>query len=113
MLIHIKENWNILINFLIQVRKNLLSAALAIVNFHGRETINSVLPIFEEFLDKAPNSSSYDAVRQSVIILMGSLARHLDKDDAKIKPIVDRLIDALSTPSQQVRVVLGELKSSI
>ncbi|KAK6638077.1 hypothetical protein RUM44_008502 [Polyplax serrata] len=86
-----------------EVRKNLLSAALAIVNFHGRETINSVLPIFEEFLDKAPNSSSYDAVRQSVIILMGSLARHLDKDDAKIKPIVDRLIDALSTPSQQVQ----------
>ena len=72
------------------------------VNLHGRDTINSLLPIFEEFLDKAPNSSSYDAVRQSVIILMGSLARHLDTDDQKIKPIVERLVDALSTPSQQV-----------
>lgn len=84
------------------MQKNLLSAALAMVNLHGKDTINSLLPIFEEFLDKAPNSSSYDAVRQSVIILMGSLARHLEKEDKKIKPIVERLIDALSTPSQQV-----------
>ncbi|KAL0272371.1 UNVERIFIED_CONTAM: hypothetical protein PYX00_005366 [Menopon gallinae] len=86
-----------------EVRKNMLSAGLAIVDQHGKNTVNSLLPIFEEFLDKAPDSSSYDAVRQSVVILMGSLARHLDKDDKKIKPIVDRLIDALSTPSQQVQ----------
>lgn len=80
----------------------MLSAGLAIVDQHGKNTVNSLLPIFEDFLDKAPDSSSYDAVRQSVVILMGSLARHLDKDDKKVKPIVDRLIDALSTPSQQV-----------
>ena len=58
--------------------------------------------MFEDFLDKAPDSSSFDAVRQSVVILMGCLARHLDRDDRKIKPIVGKLIDALSTPSQQV-----------
>lgn len=80
----------------------MLSAALAMVDLHGKETVNSLLPVFEEFLDQAPDSGSYDAVRQSVVILMGSLARHLDKDDKKIKPIVERLIDALSTPSQQV-----------
>ena len=33
---------------------------------------------------------------------MGSLARHLERDDRKVKPIVGKLIDALSTPSQQV-----------
>lgn len=54
-------------------------------------------------MDKAPKSGSFDAVRQAVVILMGSLARHLDKEDARIKPIVVRLISALSTPSQQVQ----------
>lgn len=41
-------------------------------------------------------------MRQSVVVLMGSLAKHLDKSDPKVKPIVAKLIAALSTPSQQV-----------
>lgn len=86
-----------------EVRKNMLSAALASVDLHGKDTINSLLPVFENFLDKAPDSSKFDSVRQSVVILMGSLARHLDRDDPKVKPIVSRLVDALSTPSQQVQ----------
>lgn len=58
--------------------------------------------MFEEFLKNAPQDASYDSVRQSVVILMGSLAKHLDKNDPKVKPIVAKLITALSTPSQQV-----------
>ncbi|KAL3209991.1 hypothetical protein MRX96_037536 [Rhipicephalus microplus] len=54
-------------------------------------------------MDGAPRDQSYDQVRQSVVILMGTLARHLDKDDQKVKPIVNRLIDTLATPSQQVQ----------
>ena len=34
--------------------------------------------------------------------MMGSLAKHLDKDNPKVKPIVGQLISALSTPSQEV-----------
>ena len=32
----------------------------------------------------------------------GSLAKHLDKDNSKVKPIMGQLISALSTPSQEV-----------
>lgn len=76
--------------------------------FHGRflchqDNVSSLLPVFEEFLKNAPQDASYDSVRQSVVILMGSLAKHLDKNDPKVKPIVAKLITALSTPSQQVR----------
>lgn len=65
--------------------------------------MSSLLPVFEEFLKNAPQDATYDSVRQSVVILMGSLAKHLDKNDPKVKPIVAKLITALSTPSQQVR----------
>ena len=54
----------------------------------------------------APDSASFDAVRQSIVILMGSLAKHLEKNDPKVKPIMAKLIETLSTPSQQVSYVL-------
>lgn len=44
-----------------------------------------LLPVFEQFLDMAPDTSAHDTIRQSVIILMGCLARHLDKDDPKVR----------------------------
>jgi len=81
----------------------MLAAALKIVDLHGNKTIVNLLPVFEDFLDKAPKSQSYDNIRQAVVILMGSLARHLKKDDKRIDPIVKRLLTALSTPSQQVQ----------
>lgn len=80
----------------------MLSAALAMAHLHGKETVGSLLPVFEQLLEQAPTSRSYDAVLQSPVILMGSPARHLDKDDERIKPIAARLVDALLTPSQQV-----------
>jgi len=85
------------------VHKEMLAAALKIVDLHGNKTIVNLLPVFEDFLDKAPKSQSYDNIRQAVVILMGSLARHLKKDDKRIDPIVKRLLTALSTPSQQVQ----------
>ncbi|KAG6461050.1 hypothetical protein O3G_MSEX012395 [Manduca sexta] len=85
------------------VRARMLDAAMALVELHGKETISSQLPVFEEFLDKAPKSGGYDAVRQAVVLLMGSLARHLEPADPRIRPITLRLVAALSTPSQQVQ----------
>ena len=67
--------------------------------------------MFEDFLSNAPGTASYDAVRQSIVILMGSLAKHLDKDNPKVKPIVGQLISALSTPSQEVSSYINTVNS--
>lgn len=67
-----------------------------------QENVNILLPVFEDYLTSAPDTASNDAVRQSIVILMGCLAKHLDKDNPRIKPIVAQLIGALSTPSQEV-----------
>nr|XP_022338883.1 eIF-2-alpha kinase activator GCN1-like [Crassostrea virginica] len=86
-----------------EVRTHMRDAALATVTAHGKENVNILLPVFENCLSSAPDTASFDAVRQSIVILMGSLAKHLDKDNPKIKPIVAQLIGALSTPSQEVQ----------
>ncbi|KAL3857310.1 hypothetical protein ACJMK2_011991 [Sinanodonta woodiana] len=86
-----------------EVRTHMREAALAAINDHGKDNLEAFLPIFDDFLKRAPETATNDAVRQSIIILMGSLAKHLDKEDPKIKPIVANLIGALSTPSQEVQ----------
>ncbi|XP_014362251.2 eIF-2-alpha kinase activator GCN1 isoform X1 [Papilio machaon] len=86
-----------------EVREEMLAAAMAVVDLHGKETLSSQLPVFENFLDTAPKSGGYDAVRQCVVLLVGSLARHLEPHDARIRPITLRLVAALSTPSQPVQ----------
>ena len=98
----------------------MLAAAVVTIDNHGKNTVADLLPVFEDFLDNAPSDSSYDIVRQSVVILMGGLARHLDKDDPKVRPIIGKLIAALVTPSQQVQEAvanclppLGELNLQI
>ncbi|GFR94655.1 GCN1 general control of amino-acid synthesis 1-like 1 [Elysia marginata] len=86
-----------------EVRSGMRDAALSTIQSHGKENVNTLLPVFEQFLITAPNTSDYDTVRQSIVILMGNLARHLDTDNPKVKPIVAQLIAALSTPSQEVQ----------
>merc|ERR550532_1747042 len=81
----------------------MLKAAMAIVDIHGKTTASDLLPVFEDFLDNAPKEQKYDDARQSVVILMGSLAKHLDPSDPKVRPIMRQLILALNTPSQQVQ----------
>ena len=61
-----------------------------------------LLPILEQTLTNLPDTGSYDIVKQGVVVLMGNLAKHLDKDDPRVKPIVAKLVSSLSTPSQQV-----------
>ncbi|KAF7282220.1 hypothetical protein GWI33_003020 [Rhynchophorus ferrugineus] len=85
------------------VRKEMLIAAVKIVELHGKHTVSELWPVFDNFMNKSSKSAHFDAVKQAVIVLMGNLARHLEKDDERIKPIVSRLIQALSTPSQRVQ----------
>ena len=113
------------------VRKRMLTAAVNIVDIHGnftkkndfifilkifdftkninylkgKTTAGDLLPVFEEFLDNAPKERKYDDARQSVVILMGSLAKHLDPNDPKVRPIMRQLILALNTPLVNVVVL--------
>lgn len=91
-----------------KVRSDMLSAAKKTIELHGKDSVDDLLPVFEDFLKKAPSSEQYDDVRQAVVILMGLLAKHLDPTDPKVKPIVSHLILALKTPSQQVQMSVAE-----
>lgn len=54
------------------------------------------------------SAATADVARTSVVALTGSLAKHLAADDARVAPIVDTLLKALATPSQQVQQTVAD-----
>lgn len=84
------------------VQLAMLESAVTFVNAHGASNV-AMLDTLQSFMEKTTPSKENDAVRRNVIILLGTLARYLDQEDPRIKPIVSKLIEALSTPSQIVQ----------
>lgn len=64
--------------------------------------LQQLLTILEAFLNKAPNVAELDMVRQSVVVLLGSLAKFLEKDDPRVMSIFNKLLSAVSFPADVV-----------
>ena len=55
---------------------------------HGAGHARAMLPQFEAYLENRGTSDEevYDRVREGVVVLLGTLARHMDAGDAKVGP---------------------------
>ncbi|CAL8076855.1 unnamed protein product [Calicophoron daubneyi] len=95
------------------VRSEMLQAGLRAVAIFGKAYINQLLPILETFINKAPNVAELDAVRQSVLVLTGSLAQHLDADNPKVVNIFNRLLSTLNFPSDVVQQAVEDCLASL
>nr|CAD2138879.1 unnamed protein product [Meloidogyne enterolobii] len=84
--------------------RNLMrNAAAKTIQNHGSEMVDTLFPFIEEQLNKLTKEAKNDNLRQGLVVLIGTLAQYLKEDNAKVRKIVARLIEALSTPSQQVQ----------
>ena len=92
-----------------EVRRNMLNAGTAIVDQHGATRITGLLVVFEDHLaGPGPPTETGDQIKEAVVILFGRAARHLDASDRRIPNIVDRLVEALKTPAEQVQVAVSD-----
>ncbi|KAK3332721.1 armadillo-type protein [Cercophora scortea] len=91
------------------VRAEMLEAANATIEVHGKPMLDSLMKTFEQTLE-APdkNSEAGDRVNEAVIIMYGALARHLKPGDAKIPVVIERLLATLNTPSETVQYAIAE-----
>ncbi len=91
------------------VRAEMLEAANAAIEVHGKALVDKLMKTFERTLE-APDkgSEAADRVNEAVIIMYGALARHLKPGDAKIPKVIDRLLATLSTPSETVQYAVAE-----
>ncbi|KAL1662308.1 armadillo-type protein [Schizophyllum commune] len=86
------------------VRRAMLDAGVAVIDIHGGDAkvLPPLIAMFEAQL------AAGDYIQESVVVLFGRLARHLDASDARIPTVVDKLVDALSTPAEQVQIAVSE-----
>ncbi|KAJ7281606.1 armadillo-type protein [Mycena rebaudengoi] len=97
-----------------EVRRGMLSAGTAIIDLHGASRIAPLISMFENHLSRpSPATETGDQIKEAVVILFGRVARHLDASDSRVPSIVDRLVDALKTPSEQVQIAVSDCLSPL
>lgn len=91
------------------VGQELLDAGNEVVKQHGLQHVETLIPFFEAALaEKDENTSTQDSIKERVIILYGSLGRHLGAGDHRLLIVVDRLLATLETPSEDVQYAVSE-----
>ncbi|CAI8049233.1 eIF-2-alpha kinase activator GCN1, partial [Geodia barretti] len=84
-----------------------MSAAKTAIGCHGDDLADQLMDHCEGCLQSAGDTRESDVIRQSVVVLMGTLARHLDKGNPKVKAVVNLLLSNLDTPSQSVQEAIA------
>jgi len=95
------------------VRREMLTAGSSIIELHGANRLAPLIRIFENHLAESASSKTDDFIKEAVVILFGRLASHLDSTDPRIPGIVDRLVESLKTPSEQVQIAVSECLSPL
>lgn len=91
------------------VRQQMQDAAVLIINLRAKNRVDTLVPIMESCLEapSVPGLDTQNMVKESAIVLYGTVARHLE-DDEKLPPIIERLIQTLKTPSENVQYAVSE-----
>ena len=70
------------------VHAAIMLAAQAAISCHGDRVATELMSHAETSLNKRENTVEADTVRQSIILLMGTLAKHMDKNSPKVRVCV-------------------------
>lgn len=91
------------------VRGEMLEAANNAITIHGKTILDKLMQTFEQTLEVPDRGSGAgDRVNEAVIIMYGTLARHLQPGDKKIATVIERLLTTLNTPSETVQYAVAE-----
>ncbi|OMJ22814.1 Translational activator GCN1 [Smittium culicis] len=87
-----------------EVREAMLEAGVELISNHGHKNLEELSNLFESWLANPKyTSESHDRMRESVIVLLGTLAGHLDSGDPRIPGVLKNLAASLHTPSESVQ----------
>lgn len=87
-----------------RVRAQMSESGISVISAKGQQKVEELMKLLETTLetsDKATESS--DMLNEAVVVLYGSLARHLKADDPRLQTVVRKLLAALPTPSESVQ----------
>ncbi|KAF2664507.1 translational activator [Microthyrium microscopicum] len=90
------------------VRDEMIQASTAIIHSAASKKVEELMTIFESALEAPGKGAASDEVNEAVVILYGALARHLKAGDKRVPKVVQRLLETLSTPSEQVQYAVAQ-----
>ncbi|KAM9953278.1 hypothetical protein ACTFIR_008341 [Dictyostelium discoideum] len=92
-----------------EVVQEFVSTGMSIINQQGVQFSGELLATFEAFLARPDNGTGEeDSIRANVVVYMGALAKHMDASNPKVSIVIDKLVDALSIPSESVQVGISK-----
>ncbi|EEB06954.2 translation elongation regulator Gcn1 [Schizosaccharomyces japonicus yFS275] len=92
----------------VTVASTMLEAGKVAIELHGKHQVESLMSFFEESLQRVDSSSSFDdRLREAMIVLFGTVAKHLSSSDTRLVVVIDSLIATLSTPSESVQLAVA------
>ncbi|CAE7122272.1 unnamed protein product [Rhizoctonia solani] len=91
------------------VRRNMLDAGNAVLDLHGDKKLQELIEMFERHLSSpSTGTDTSDNIREAVVVLFGRHAGHLEASDPRVPQVVDRLVEALKTPSEVVQIAVAD-----
>ncbi|PFH47401.1 hypothetical protein AMATHDRAFT_152123 [Amanita thiersii Skay4041] len=97
-----------------EVRRSMLTAGTTVIDLHGPRHLANLIVAFEDHLSRPTSKSETDdQIKEAVVILFGRLARHLNAQDKRLPGIVNRLVEALKTPAEQVQIAVSDCLSPL
>jgi len=96
------------------VRSAMLNSALAVIKDCGKTHIKLLTKIFDEYMSQPDESTEkHDRIREAVVICLGTVAGHLSVTDKLVPTILDKLLEALKTPSEVVQLAVANCLSPL
>ncbi|KAJ6103211.1 hypothetical protein N7486_005638 [Penicillium sp. IBT 16267x] len=91
------------------VRSQMQESGKSVIAQRGQQKVEELMKLLETTLetsDKATQTS--DLLNEAVVVLYGSLARHLKADDPRLQTVLKKLLATLPTPSETVQSAVSE-----
>ncbi|KAL4942009.1 hypothetical protein BDV06DRAFT_170707 [Aspergillus oleicola] len=91
------------------VRAQMADSGKAVIAAHGQEKVEELMKLLQTTLETSDKGSeTSDLLNEAVVVLYGSLARHLKSDDPRLQTVIKRLLATLPTPSESVQSAVSD-----
>lgn len=91
------------------VRAQMADSGRSVIATRGQYKVEELMKLLETTLETSDKGSqTSDLLNEAVVVLYGSLARHLKAEDPRLQTVLKKLLAALPTPSESVQSAVAE-----
>lgn len=91
------------------VRTQMADSGRSVIATRGQYKVEELMQLLETTLETSDKGSqTSDLLNEAVVVLYGSLARHLKAEDPRLQTVLKKLLATLPTPSESVQSAVAE-----